>query len=418
MAARKNAGKQDPQLVVKIIKDSLVMQYLPNPDELIARSPRGLLTYDDILIDGRVSSLFRDRVNATQNLPMSVSSVDDPAVQEYAEKYLSQKALRKWANYLLKGALKYGFRPAEIIWQQDPAGYLYIDALIGHRITSYRFDQDGRMFYTQYGPKLLDEPNKWIVHRHEGDSYNNPYGEAYLKTVYWYWQFKKLGFQYWLTATEKFAVPSLIALFEQSDPTKSQEIADDLVDLISQINSSSSGALANVKALQQVNMGGSVSDFDILVKACDLQISYAMTGQALATSVSDTGTQALGTVQERTKTAAYENDSRALAYTLQKLVDMAVEVNFGPDAIAPVFSYDTGDYASFGSVIQAIGAGVPVSKAALYSRYGLPEPEDEEDAFVQQGGGGGTGMPFGPFDFADTLTDGKKKVRRPMILIR
>lgn len=417
MATRKNV-KADARLVARIIKDSPLMLHLPNPDELIARSPRGLLTYDDILIDGRVSSLFRDRLNATQNLPMSMSAVDDPAVQEYAERYLSEKALRKWANYLLKGALKYGFRPAEVIWQQDPAGYLYIDALIGHRITSYRFDADGRMYYTQYGSELLDEPNKWIVHRQEGDSYNDPYGDAYLKTVYWYWQFKRMGWQYWLTATEKFAVPSILALFEQSDPAKAQAIANELATIIAEISSSSSGALANVKGVQQINMGGSVSDFDVLIKACDLQISYAMTGQALATSVSDTGTQALGTVQERTKTAAYENDSRALAYTLQKLVEMAVEVNFGPDAVAPKFSYDTGDYASFGSVIQAIGAGVPVSKAALYSRYGLPEPEDEEDAFVQQGGGGGTGMPFGPFDFADTLPEGKKKVRRPMILIR
>lgn len=408
---------KDPRMFAKIIKDSPIMMYLPNPDELISKSPRGLLTYDDILIDGRISSLFQDRVNATQNLPMSLSSVDDPAIQEYAEKHLSEKSLRKWANYLLKGALKYGFRPAEIVWSQDPDGYLYIDALVGHRITGYRFDQDGRMYYTQYGQRLLDEPNKWIVHRHEGDSYNAPYGEAYLKTVYWYWQFKKLGFQYWLTATEKFAVPSLIALFEQSDPTKSQELADDLVEIIAQINSSSSGALANVKALQQVNMGGSVSDFDILVKACDLQISYAMTGQALATNVSDTGTQALGTVQERTKNAAYENDARALAYTMQKLVDMAVEVNFG-SAAAPQFSYDTGDYAPFANVMQAITSGVPVSKKALYTRYGLPEPEDEDDALTASASAGTAGTSgFGPFNFADGGVSGKKKVRR-MILIQ
>jgi phage gp29-like protein len=165
-------------------------------------------------------------------------------------------------------------------------------------------------------------------------------------------------------------------------------------------------------------MGGSVADFETLVKACDLQISYAMTGQALATNVSDTGTQALGTVQERTKNAAYENDARALAYTLQKLVRMSIEVNFGFDAEVPEFSFDTGDYAPFANVIQAIGAGVPVSKRALYSRYGLPEPEDEDDALVSQGNIAASTSGFGPFNFADDGESGKKKVRRKMILIR
>ena len=59
--------------------------------------------------------------------------------------------------------------------------------------------------------------------------------------------------------------------------------------------------MANLKDLKQIDMGGKVSDFDQLIKACDLQISYAMTAQALANSISDTGTQALGTVQQDTK---------------------------------------------------------------------------------------------------------------------
>ena len=401
-------GEKD--LTVKIIRDSALWNYMPDPDAILKGNPRGLHIFDDMRLDARVGSLFDDRRNATHNLPYLMSRVENEEVQSYADRYLPVAEIRKWGFILLDGALAYGFQPAEIIWRQD-GDYLVIDGLDCHEIGRYRFDRDGELWYDCMH---LDQENKWIIHRNEGDRYNRPYGRAYLKRVYWPWKFKQLGWQFWLTATEKFSVPSLVALFDQSDPEKAKTTAQELADLIIQIGSGSGGAFANVKGIQQLNMGGSVADFDSLITACDLQIAYGMTGQALATNQSDTGTQALGTVQERTKESAYENDARALAYTLNKLIRMAVEVNFG-SAEAPEFILDTEDYASFAEVMQAYGQGIPISRKAMYSRYGLPEPEDEEDTLdppVQQPGYAAMGTAF---NFAD---EGKKKVQRPMIVIR
>lgn len=395
MATRKNKD-----LVVRIIKDSVLWSYMPDPSSFIDASGRGLHVYDDMRLDARIGSLFEDRRNATHNLPALISRVENEAVNAYAEKYLSVAELRKWAFLLLDGALAYGFQPAEIIWKEEN-GVLSIDGLDGHDICRYRFDREGNLYYTSI---LCDQAYKWIVHRNEGDRYNRPYGRAYLKRVYWPWKFKQQGWQFWLTATEKFSVPSLVALFEQSDPEKARQTAESLADLIVQIGSGSGGAFANVKGIQQINMGGSVSDFDQLITACDLQIAYGMTGQALATNLSDTGTQALGTVQERTKKAAYENDARALQYTVNKLIRYAVDVNFGSQKEYPEFIFDTEDYASFQDVLQAHQAGIPISRKAMYSRYGLPEPEDDEDALETPVL---TNYPLGgAFDFSD---EGKKK---------
>ena len=160
-------------------------------------------------------------------------------------------------------------------------------------------------------------------------------------------------------------------------------------------------------------MGGSVADFNSLITACDLQISYGMTGQALATNVSETGTQALGTVQERTKNAAYENDARALRYTLQKLVDYSIAVNFGEDEPSPIFSFDTEDKASFDEVLRAYQAGIPISRKAMYAQYGLPEPEDEEDELEAPTSTSMATMGTA-FNFSD---DGNSKKKLPMILL-
>ena len=406
---------------VRIVKDSLVFQYLPNPDEVILHSGRGLAVFDDMLADGRISSLFLDRRNATSNLPVYIADTDSQKINTYRDLYLTEQRIRKLAWYLLTGSLKYGFRPAEIVWAKDDDGFYYIDTLIGHDINKYRFDEEGNMWYINWGNQLLNHPYKWIVHRTEGDSYNQPYGIAYLRTAYWPWQFKRLGWQYWLTATEKFSVPSLVTLFENSDPAKAQEIAAQIAEQVSLVSSGSGGALGNIKELKQLTMAGAVSDFDILIKACDLQIAYGMTGQALSTNVSDTGTQALGTVQERTKAAGYENDARALAYTMQKLIDISIEVNFGKDAVAPEFMIDTGDYANFNTVCTALDRQIPVSKKAIYSRYGIAKPEDEEDEFIKpvQTGGFSPSPPSYPGtstntnEFADD--EGKKNVMFPVI---
>ena len=112
------------------------------------------------------------------------------------------------------------------------------ETLIGHDINKYRFDANGEMFYLgSFGHIACNQDYKWIIHRIEGDRYNNPYGAPYMEAAYWPWQFKRMGWEYWLTATERFAVPSIIALFEQSDETKAQQIASTLVELIAQINS-------------------------------------------------------------------------------------------------------------------------------------------------------------------------------------
>lgn len=399
------AKQKNSDLMVRIIKDSAVWQYLPDPNTIITDFGSNLLIYDKMKLDSRIGSLFDDRRNATHNLGISITTPEDESVAEYAAKYLTEANLRKWGFFLLDGALTYGFRPAEIVWKEDQDGYMFIDGLIGHDICRYRYTQEGQLYY---GTHECSEDYRWITHACEGDSLNRPYGRAYLKRVYWAWRFKKLGWEFWMSATEKFAIPSLIALFDQSDPDKAQAVANNLAELIRQVSSGSGGALANIKGIQQISMGGSVSDFNALITACDLQIAYGMTGQALATNVSDTGTQALGTVQERTKASAYENDARALAYTLNKLISMAIEINFGADAEKPVISFDTEDYASFSEVMQAYQQGIPVSKKALYSRYGLPEPEDDDDAITYTP----QAQPFG-FEFSD---EGKKKL--PTILIR
>ena len=76
-----------------------------------------------------------------------------------------------------------------------------------------------------------------------------------------------------------------------------------------------------------------------------------------------------------------------LQKVLQKIIDWTVELNFGPGVPAPLIQFDVDRKASFEQVMQAIDRKIPVSKSALYSQYALPEPLDEDDAFIREDSG-------------------------------
>ena len=407
------------QLQVEFIKDlSSFINYMPNPDEIMRRTGEDITLYDEMLLDGRVSSLFYARRNATLNLPVAIEPTENTQIDEFADTYLKEKLLRKWGWQLLTGALKYGFQPMEIVWKRVD-GYLIPSYLRGHRIQQYSFSDEGQLQYADaYGYHTLDQAFKWIIHRHEGDSRDLPTGHSILKAAYWPYKFKQLGWQFWVTATEKFSVPSLVALFEGAggDPSKTQDTADRLADLVLQVTSGSGGAMSDVKELKEISMSGVLKDFEVLINACDVQIAYALTGQSLATNTpGDTGSRAVATVHADTMADYVENDARGLAYTIQELVDMVIALNFGNDAATPNFTIDTKGDAPWEQIMGAIEKGIPVSKKALYGKYQIPEPEDDDDSFLKV-----SPMTIGTQDpetkdFSDD--PGKKKARRNLLTL-
>ncbi len=396
-------------LSVEFIRDfTSFLSWMPSPDEIMRRTGDAVTLYDEMLTDGRVSSLFYSRRNATMNLPLEIPQTDNKAIDAYVEWAFKERDIRKFGWLLLTNALKYGHQPMEIVWKREK-GLWKISYLKGHNINQYWYDERGNLYYSDMdGQKLLNQPFKWIIHRHEGDTHNNPQGMSILKAAYWAFKFKQLGFQFWVTATEKFSVPSILAIFEQSgNPEDVRKRAEELADMISSISSGSTGAVANIKDIKTLSMSGNLKDFESLVSTCDVQIAYALTGQSLATNNPTQGTQALGTVHEATMHGFVENDARALSYTLQALAKMCIELNFGEGSAYPEVVFDTGDQATWDQVLAAIKGGVPVSKSKIYSRYRIPEPDDEEDIFMMQG------TMAMPRDLQDEIIDDSKEPQEP-----
>jgi phage gp29-like protein len=342
--------------IIRLDSFRTFLSYLPNPDIVLRKSGETMQIFKEMFTDGRIKSLFGIRRGATLNLPKRIVPCNVKEIDELVTSAFSHDFIWQVTRKLMY-ALAFGFQPVEIVWKRS-GPYWIPDYSKKHDPTYFTYTPKGVLTYlSSEGPQEITEPYRILVHRNEGDAHDDFYGVSEFAACYWMWQFKRMGFQFWVTATERFAGPSILAIFETDDESKAKERAVELANIISEIQSGSSGALANVKSIQQINMRGAISEFRILIDTCNAELSYTLTGQTLATGEAEYGTRAQGEVHERVMKIFVEHDAKGLAQTLQTLIDWIVEINY-PGQPSPQIEIDTGDYAPWTVVKDAIASQV------------------------------------------------------------
>lgn len=373
------------QMTTPIITDSVLnfLSYMPNPDDVASGSFNSFETYRKMKTDPRIKSLLGKIKSIALSFPLNINQDESDAKTFNFIKNLDffKNMLKK--NRRMLTALDYGFSVSELIWKINNNVY-YPHTFITRKPERFFFDSAWNLFFYQNGQKYKANQNyKWLVLQHDPDD-ENPYGTSVLRCCYWAYMFKQAGYDFWLQATEKFSVTSLIGLFsaDDVDEAKLKEKAYAIADMLMNVSNGSTGALANVSDIKSISMSGDLSHFKELVEACDLQISYGLTGQSIATSATNGGSLALGEVQQELIYEDCKSIALELQKVLQKIIDWTVELNFGANVAAPQIQFDVEKKASFEEIIQAIDRKIPLSKSALYSQYALPKPIDADDTFI------------------------------------
>jgi phage gp29-like protein len=122
--------------------------------------------------------------------------------------------------------------------------------------------------------------------------------------------------------------------------------------------------------------------FQSLIDYCNKEISKAIVGQTLTSETGDHGSYALAKVHKDVFLYIVKSDAKWLEHKLNiTLIRWILELNSieGDAKIRFTFKEDI----ELDKVIALIDRGFPVSKTALYERYGVPKPTSEEDAFVK-----------------------------------
>ncbi|MDR2049393.1 MAG: DUF935 domain-containing protein [Treponema sp.] len=341
--------------------------------------------FGEMLDDGRILSLVDQRKNRVRWLDMGPKDGDHTGLNESCRSALDYNTIQKICNQLLN-AIPNGIAVSEVVWEEREGLYVPVDFIPIPR-SQLSFPLPGADWRVPvYSPtgKRLDVPRKFLIHRSDRGT-GNPWGSPALRSAYWPWKFKKLGFKFWIMAAERIGVPSILAIFDAKNDAEAKERANVLVELLRKIVSGASAALGNVKDVKYLDASGALKDFDVIVNTCNTEIAYAITGQSLTTNQAEYGTKAQGELHERSFDAVTFGDAQDLQTAVQPLFDWFAEINF-PGVPSLRFEIDAGEKASWKVLTEAIDRGIPVSKRALYDLHKIPEPENEADAFTKPEG--------------------------------
>jgi phage gp29-like protein len=381
--ARKQRAAQAAQqeLTTRIIDISTSMRsiigYLDDTNNWLASVGESQEVFSKMMNDPKIESLIDNRKDRVQMMYGSISDSGNAVIDNACREHLSFNLIYK-LNTILLNAIPYGIALCEIVWDKKDNLYIPVDFIPIPR-TAITFPQGSRVPYLSALNRPLDEPYKFIIHRNDkGDG--NLWGTPALRSCYWAWKFKQLGFKFWMMAAERLGVPSILAIFETKNAEEAQKRSADLNQILGSLKSGSSGAFANVKEIKVVD--GAIKDFETIVKVCNEEISYGITAQSLMTSEAQYGTKSQGLLHAETYKFTTTHDAYLIQQAVQRLYNYFVEVNF-PGAAAPSYDIDSTDYADWEIIRDAIDRNIPVSLNALYDKVHLPRPENDADKFVK-----------------------------------
>lgn len=321
----------------KSIDFTSLLGYLPNPDYVLKRLGRDQDIYEEIKADGKVSSSITNRKAGTLALKHAINrGKAKTEISGFIEDIIDNLDMVKIIQEILDAPL-HGFKPMEISWKHINSKWVPVD-LVGKPPRWFIFDSDGQLCM-KTRLNLVGElmpQNKFIVPKNDA-TYENPYGDALLSKCFWPVTFKKAGLKFWVVLAEKFGIPHLVG---KHQPGASSEEIDALLDAMETMIQDAVAAIPNnasIETLESSTKTASVDLYKALIDECKSEISLVLLGQTLTTEIGSTGSYAAAQVHSNIRDDIVDSDKRLVEWTINQLIKLVVELNYGPDKDRPVF---------------------------------------------------------------------------------
>lgn len=356
--------------------------YLPDPDPVLRRQGKDISTYRDILIDSHLSSVIEQRKDEVLCLEWDIDrgkakSRLAKAVKHMLDRLDIQRIFSEILDYSL-----WGYQPLEILWETD-GKEIYPRDVLGKPQEWFVFSNDNELRLKTRdnwieGVALPEK--KFLLARHK-PTYLNPYGDRLLSKVFWPVTFKKGGFKFWLTMTEKYGMPHLLGKIDRNFYEKDkgsvllmlQNMVQDAVAVIPDSTT--------IEPLE-VNKSVSASIYHELVNFCNSEISKAILTQTLTTELQDgKGAYAASQTHADRLNAVTESDKRIIEKTINQLIKWYCQMNFANEVEAPefyMFAEEDTDKVTAERDELLTKSGVVFTKKYFMKTYGF----EEEDIIV------------------------------------
>jgi len=317
----------------------------PNDSTLATRgASKGLRIYDEIERDCHAFSVLQKRKLALIARPVLVeaasNSLRDRKARDGVEAFLNAINFDQVCLDLLDATLK-GFSAAEIMWRVGN-GIIDVEKILPKDQRRFVFDKDQTLrLITRTDLTKGDAmpERKFIVHRY-GAKDGNPYGLGLGTRLFWPVFFKRQGIQFWLTFADKFGSPTAVGKYP---PGAGKPEQDKLLDALAALANDSGVIIPEGMKIEflEAARSGSVDTYETLCRYMDEEISKAVLGETLSTSMGKSGGSfAASNTHNEVRLELTKADADLLSDTLNAtLVKWFCEFNF-PGAQPPKVSRD------------------------------------------------------------------------------
>jgi phage gp29-like protein len=312
---------------------------LPNPDPVLKQMGKQIDVYRNLLVDPLVKGARGRRVAAVLSMEQGFDleeSKETPArVLKAMEAMFARLDLQRIVREQIDGAF-FGYRVSEVMWSSQAGMPLPVD-LVGKPAEWFGFEpEDGALrFRPRMSTTGVAVPERKFVVVGKGRGWETPYGEPDLAACFWPVTFKRAGFKFWATFTEKYGMPWAVGKLPR------QAAQPDVDDLAAKLDAMVRDAVAVIPDDASVEFltaqGSANSDlYEKFLMFCRSEISIALLGNNQ--SVELQSNKASATAAQSVEADVRDGDAQMIAAGLNQLVRYACEVNF-PGAIPPVYAF-------------------------------------------------------------------------------
>lgn len=311
--------------------------YLPNPDPVLKKMGKDITVYKELLGDAHVQGCITSRKAGVKKL---LWEIDRGKAKSRQAKFITDAMkdidIDQIIGEILNAPL-YGYQILEVLWTRGE-NFIIPSDIIGKPQQWFVFSENNELRFRTKENYVNGEPlpdKKFLLARHDA-TYENPYGFPVLSCCFWPVTFRKGGYKFWVTFTEKFGMPFIIGKVprntEQTEKDKLADMLQNMVqDAIAVIPDDASIEIPEMKHTASPDIYSKLND------SCKSEISIAILGQNLTTEVKG-GSFAATQGHMEVRADIVDGDRKIPERVFNTLIKWIAEYNFSERVDLPVFT--------------------------------------------------------------------------------
>jgi len=308
---------------------------------------KGLWLYDELLRDPEVFSAIQKRKLALVGREWTVDPADDSAAAvaaaDLVKAILTDLPANRLVSDLLDAVMK-GIAIVELVWKPTDRGIVPVEAKPRdpRRFAFRSIEAGGYELRLLTRTNMIDgipvPPMKFIAHR-SGGRYDNPWGLGLGHQLFWPAWFKRQGVGFWLSAVEKFAMPTAVGKYP---PGTAEPEVKKLLAALQALATDAGVAIPEGMAIELVEAkrAGAFDTYHQLATYMDEQIAKIVLGETLTSTGGESGSRALGTVHNEVRLEVSRADADLLSDTLNTTIVPWICALNAPGAPLPKLWWD------------------------------------------------------------------------------